>query len=133
MNEMNEISFVLDFDALSNAAYCVPLRGRGAELEGALSFKSPPYQAVENCFLLFANNGDRINFFEQCRVNGCAFCLYFVFSEHPALSGVSWQIVAPILCVEVAIALSLSRIIVDISKSSREKQAVRHMPRKLMN
>ena len=38
------------FDAPSNAAYCVSLRGPGAELEGALKSPSdPPYphQVVE--------------------------------------------------------------------------------------
>ena len=44
------INVVMIFDALSNAAYHVSLRGPGAELEGAL--KSPPplqqREALEN-------------------------------------------------------------------------------------
>ena len=40
--------FVMIFDALSNAAYRVSLRGPGAEIEGG-SLNSPPiHQVVEN-------------------------------------------------------------------------------------
>ena len=34
-------------DALSNAAYCVSLRGPGAEIEGGV-LNDPPQQVVEN-------------------------------------------------------------------------------------
>ena len=40
--------FVMIFDALSNAAYRVSLRGPGAEIEGGGSQQPPPQQVVEN-------------------------------------------------------------------------------------
>ena len=36
------------FDALSNAAHRVSLRGPGAEIEGGLNTHTPPQQVVEN-------------------------------------------------------------------------------------
>ena len=36
------------FDALSNAAYRVSLRGPGAEIEGGFLNNPPPQQVVEN-------------------------------------------------------------------------------------
>ena len=41
-------SFVMIFDALSNAAYRVSLRGPGAEIEGGVLNNPPPQQVVEN-------------------------------------------------------------------------------------
>ena len=40
-------SFVMIFDVLSNAAYCVSLRGPGAEIEGG-GLNNNPQQVVEN-------------------------------------------------------------------------------------
>ena len=36
------------FDALSNAAYRLSLRGPGAEIEGGVLNNNPPQQVVEN-------------------------------------------------------------------------------------
>ena len=44
--KVTEVNFFLIFDALSNAACPVSLRGPGAELEGGCS-NTPPQQGVE--------------------------------------------------------------------------------------
>ena len=126
------------FDALSNVAYRVSLRGPGVELEGGGALKNCPHQPIafliniswmvfwKIAFCFFprmTSESISLNNVELMDVHYADItCILFRnFQRFQLCPG---KLVAPILCVEVAIALAPSRIIVYISKSSRERQAL---------